>query len=171
MRKSAFLFAATIIFAALAPSCSTSKDGGTGSGGARANASNTNRGGSRTDQEDTEAEKGPLAHKIRDARIVLRQARSDALFIIVNQGNAKRQTMAGRLELSYGDRGLAYKPLSEREVEVLRLMADGRSNGEIANRLGIATSTVKTHVHSIFHKLNATRRTQAIARARTHQLL
>lgn len=119
MRKSAFLFAATIIFAALAPSCSTSKDGGTGSGGARANASNTNRGGSRTDQEDTEAEKGPLAHKIRDARIVLRQARSDALFIIVNQGNAKRQTMAGRLELSYGDRGLAYKPLSEREVDAL----------------------------------------------------
>ncbi len=61
--------------------------------------------------------------------------------------------------------------LSDREVEVLRLMADGRSNGEIANRLGIATSTVKTHVHSIFHKLNATRRTQAIARARTRQLL
>ena len=61
--------------------------------------------------------------------------------------------------------------LSDREVEVLRLMADGRSNGEIANRLGIATSTVKTHVHSIFHKLNATRRTQAVARARTHQLL
>ncbi len=61
--------------------------------------------------------------------------------------------------------------LSDREVEVLRLMAEGRSNGEIANRLGIATSTVKTHVHAIFHKLNATRRTQAVARARTHQLL
>lgn len=66
---------------------------------------------------------------------------------------------------------LLMEALSDREVEVLRLMADGRSNGEIANRLGIATSTVKSHVHAIFHKLNATRRTQAIARARTYQLL
>ncbi len=61
--------------------------------------------------------------------------------------------------------------LSEREVQVLQLMADGHSNGEIAVRLGIATSTVKSHVHAIFYKLNATRRTQAIASARIHQLL
>ena len=67
--------------------------------------------------------------------------------------------------------GLIVEALSDREVEVLRLMADGRSNGEIANRLGIATSTVKSHVHAIFHKLNATRRTQAVARARTLQLV
>ena len=66
---------------------------------------------------------------------------------------------------------LLIEPLSERETQILRLMADGQSNDEISHRLGIARSTVKTHVHSIFQKLQASRRTQVIARARTHNLL
>jgi LuxR family maltose regulon positive regulatory protein len=55
--------------------------------------------------------------------------------------------------------------LTERELEVLRLMADGLSNPQIARRLVISLDTVKTHVHHILDKLEAASRVQAIARA------
>jgi len=58
------------------------------------------------------------------------------------------------------------EPLSDREREVLHLMAAGLSNHEIATKLIISTSTVKTHVNRIFSKLGAQSRTQAIVRAR-----
>jgi LuxR family transcriptional regulator, maltose regulon positive regulatory protein len=61
--------------------------------------------------------------------------------------------------------------LSERELEVLRLIATGRSNAEVAQALVIAVSTVKTHTNSIFSKLGVTSRTQAIARAHDLQLI
>ena len=51
--------------------------------------------------------------------------------------------------------------LSEREIEVLRLMAKGDANKEIAAQLHITDSTVKTHISSIFQKLNAKDRTEA----------
>jgi LuxR family maltose regulon positive regulatory protein len=63
------------------------------------------------------------------------------------------------------------EPLSARELEVLRLMATGKSNAEVAQTLVIAISTVKTHTNSIFGKLQVTSRTQAIALARDLQLL
>jgi LuxR family transcriptional regulator, maltose regulon positive regulatory protein len=63
------------------------------------------------------------------------------------------------------------EPLSEREREVLRLVASGQSNAEVARALVIAVSTVKTHTNSIFGKLGVTSRTQAIARARALDLL
>jgi LuxR family transcriptional regulator, maltose regulon positive regulatory protein len=61
--------------------------------------------------------------------------------------------------------------LSARELEVLRLIASGKSNAEVARALVIAVSTVKTHTNSIFSKLQVTSRTQAIALARELQLL
>jgi LuxR family maltose regulon positive regulatory protein len=61
--------------------------------------------------------------------------------------------------------------LSEREQEVLRLIAEGYSNQEIADRLVIAVSTVKTHVNRVFGKLGVESRTQAVARARKLNLL
>jgi LuxR family maltose regulon positive regulatory protein len=59
------------------------------------------------------------------------------------------------------------EPLSERELEVLRLIADGLSNQEVAERLFISLSTVKWHTGNIYGKLGVKNRTQAVARART----
>ena len=63
------------------------------------------------------------------------------------------------------------EPLTEREGEVLLLLAEGRSNREIAERLVVTLDTVKKHLTHIFGKLDATSRTQAVARARDLQLL
>jgi DNA-binding NarL/FixJ family response regulator len=62
-------------------------------------------------------------------------------------------------------------PLSERELEVLRLLADGRSNREIASTLFLAEGTVKNHVTNLLGKLGARDRTQAALRARDLGLL
>jgi LuxR family maltose regulon positive regulatory protein len=63
------------------------------------------------------------------------------------------------------------EPLSEREIEVLRLIAGGLSNREIADALYIAVSTVKSHANNIFGKLGVKSRTQAVARAQDMGLL
>ena len=62
-------------------------------------------------------------------------------------------------------------PLTERELEVLRLIAAGLSNREIADRLVLALSTVKSYVNTIYSKLQVQSRTQAVARARALHLL
>lgn len=62
-------------------------------------------------------------------------------------------------------------PLSERELEVLRLIAAGCSNQEIAERLVLALGTVKRHTSNIFNKLDVDNRTAAVARARELDLL
>jgi ATP/maltotriose-dependent transcriptional regulator MalT len=61
--------------------------------------------------------------------------------------------------------------LSEREIEVLRLIAAGRSNAQIARELYLALGTVKAHIHHIYAKLLVRNRTQAVARARELRLL
>ncbi len=63
------------------------------------------------------------------------------------------------------------EPLSERELEVLRLTAAGLSNREIAQELIVAVSTVKTHLNNIYRKLDVSSRTQAVARARDLKLM
>ncbi len=74
-----------------------------------------------------------------------------------------------------GGAGLAQQgilePLSERELQILRLMARGASNQEIADELVITVGTVKSHVTHIFGKLGAENRTKAVARARELGLL
>ncbi len=64
-------------------------------------------------------------------------------------------------EFAQERRPAAPHSLTEREMDVLRLLARGRSNKEIALELGIAEKTVKTHVSSIFQKLDLADRTQA----------
>ena len=64
-----------------------------------------------------------------------------------------------------------FEPLSEREIEVLELVAAGLSNAEIAGELYLSVGTVKAHVHHIFGKLLVRNRSQAVARARELRLL
>ena len=63
------------------------------------------------------------------------------------------------------------EPLSERELEILRLMAAGMTNQQIADRLCVVVGTVKVHNHHIFGKLGVSNRVQALARARELNLL
>jgi LuxR family maltose regulon positive regulatory protein len=63
------------------------------------------------------------------------------------------------------------EPLSDRELEILRLISMGLTNQEIAHRLVIAVSTVKSHINNLYSKLGTQRRTQAIAIARDLGLL
>lgn len=57
-------------------------------------------------------------------------------------------------------------PLSPREMEVLLLMAEGKSNQEIADGLFVSANTVKTHLARIYEKLEVKRRTEAVSKAR-----
>ena len=81
--------------------------------------------------------------------------------LYVNSGNG----------VSRSGRGPGIEPLSEREIEVLELVAAGLSNAEIARELYLSVGTVKAHVHHIFGKLLVRNRSQAVARARELRLL
>jgi len=66
--------------------------------------------------------------------------------------------------------GLA-EPLTDRELEVLGLLAAGMANQQIARELVVALETAKKHVSHVLGKLGAVNRTQAVARARELRLL
>jgi len=63
------------------------------------------------------------------------------------------------------------EPLSEREIEVLQLIAEGLSNREIAQKLALSVSTIKVHTYNIYGKLGVHSRTQALAKARALGIL
>jgi LuxR family maltose regulon positive regulatory protein len=74
-------------------------------------------------------------------------------------------TLPPRRRAAAGQPGLV-EPLTDRELDVLRLIAAGKSNQRIAHDLVVALDTVKTHVTRILRKLGAANRTEATARAR-----
>ena len=70
------------------------------------------------------------------------------------------------------DRSLVARlELSKRELEILNLLAQGHSNQEIAAKLFVSVSTVKTHIQNLFEKLDVKRRIQAIEKARNLNLI
>lgn len=66
---------------------------------------------------------------------------------------------------SYSEPGSPFHPLSDREMEVLELVVEGKSNKEIAAQLGISHQTVKNHITSILRKFGVEDRTQAVVYA------
>jgi len=69
------------------------------------------------------------------------------------------------------EKEIANLGISKRELEVLQLMAEGLSNGEIATQLFVSLNTIKTHTSKLFEKLDAKRRTQAIEKAKRLSLI
>ena len=61
--------------------------------------------------------------------------------------------------------------ISNRELDVLRKMADGLSNNEIGESLFVSENTVKTHVSNLFSKLDVKRRTEAVKKGKEYGLL
>jgi len=98
-----------------------------------------------------------------------RAAAPDAdAFLIAADTHRTRAAETGRISDALDD---LIEPLTERETQVLELLAEGLSNKGIAARLGISDQTVKFHVASICGKLDAHNRTEAVRRAVRHGLI
>jgi LuxR family maltose regulon positive regulatory protein len=81
------------------------------------------------------------------------------------------QPAASAKSITPGPKPEIIEPLSQRELKILQLMAQGLSNQEIRERLFLALSTVKGHNRNMFDKLQVQSRTEAVARARELGLL
>jgi LuxR family transcriptional regulator, maltose regulon positive regulatory protein len=111
----------------------------------------------------------PMAALLADLRVAVRDGRGPA-------GGASPASLDTLLAAFPGQalkphRPGLVEPLSVRELEVLRLLAAGRSNAELAAELFVEQSTVKTHLIHLYSKLGVHSRTQAVARARALGLL
>lgn len=96
------------------------------------------------------------------------------LFTAVGVWAGKKLTgssVTARHDFTPNHEAIAYLGLSDRELDVLMLLAEGLSNQDIADRLFISKNTVKTHLSNIFSKLDARRRTQAIKKARSLKII
>ncbi|GAB4202113.1 MAG: response regulator transcription factor [Roseiflexaceae bacterium] len=99
---------------------------------------------------------------------LLKGAPRDELFQairVVHRGGSLIQPVVAARLLQQATAPALAEPLTERELEVLRLLAQGRQNKEIADSLAISERTVKFHVSGILAKLDAGNRTEAVARA------
>lgn len=74
-------------------------------------------------------------------------------------------------EFERNDEAMNYLGISPREHEVLELLARGHSNREIAKALFVSSNTVKTHLSRLYGKLEVSRRTQAVRKARSLRLI
>ncbi len=95
---------------------------------------------------------------LRGARATLTR---DDLRVVTDDEFCDRQAPAQRRE----DRQWGPWSLTQRELEVLQLLAEGATNGEISQRLYISPKTTKNHLAAIFQKLDVTNRTHALVRA------
>ncbi len=100
---------------------------------------------------------GTKGYLLKDAR---REELLDCIRQVSTGATCLPQTLMQKLIT-----GIRSEPLTEREIDVLQLLAGGKSNKEIATKLFISEFTVKGHLHNIFTKLNVLSRTEAIAAA------
>lgn len=111
----------------------------------------------------------------RDAKVLeLLATRIIYVTLLEDEAAAAKETNASEGLASSAPRSVQTgltEPLTEREVEVLAAIAEGLSNRDIAERFGIAETTVKTHASRIIGKLGVKRRGQAVVRARELRLI
>ena len=101
---------------------------------------------------------------------LLKDVPRDALMDCIRRVHAGETCVPVHLAMKLAER-VSGETLSEREVDVLKLMALGKSNKEIGSALFISEGTVKSHVKSIFAKLNVISRTEAVANATRRGLI
>lgn len=101
---------------------------------------------------------------------LLKDVRRDELFQCIREVHAGRTFMPSVIACKLAER-INAEVLTPRELEVLRLVAEGKPNKLIGADLAIAEVTVKSHVQSVFRKLNVLSRTEAIAVATRRGLL
>jgi LuxR family maltose regulon positive regulatory protein len=104
-----------------------------------------------------------------ECQVALKQARQLAATHVLTPGTESLiENVESMIQAKNGGskiQGILIEPLSERELEVLKLMSKGHSNAEIADELIIALGTVKAHTSTIYRKLDVRGRTQAVVRA------
>ena len=106
------------------------------------------------------------------AGYLLKDAEPEVIVHGIHDAAGGRIVLSPELERRVSDRMTHGVPrLSDRELDVLRLVAEGRANKEIARTLFISEATVKTHLVHIFGKLHTDSRTSAVAAARAHGLI
>ena len=101
---------------------------------------------------------------------LLKDVPREALMDSIRRVHAGETSVPVHLVAKLADR-VSGETLSNREIEVLKLMAQGKSNKEIASALFISEGTVKSHGKAIFAKMNVTSRTEAVADATRRGLL
>jgi DNA-binding NarL/FixJ family response regulator len=92
---------------------------------------------------------------------VLKDISADGLIACIHDVLAGKTYLAPQAAAKLAE-GMTHMSLTPRELSSLRLMADGKTNKEIANQLGISERTVKTHLSHLFEKLGVTSRTEAV---------
>lgn len=85
-----------------------------------------------------------------------------------NKLTSPKQTSS---EFQKNEKAKDYLGISERELEVLALVAQGLSNKEIASKLFVSINTVKTHLSKLYEKLEVSRRIQAVEKAKSLRLI
>lgn len=106
---------------------------------------------------------------------VLKNVRMNELADVIRSAQARRRVLGPEatealvqaMEMSDGEEA----DLSERELEILKLVAEGLTNTEVANRLWIAESTVRFHLSNVFSKLDARNRMEAVRIAAARRLI
>jgi NarL family two-component system response regulator LiaR len=94
--------------------------------------------------------------------IALKLARPKKETVIIE----KKVYVNNPADFTLNEKGLLDLNISKRELEVLELMAAGLSNQEIAGKLFVSLNTIKTHSRNLFEKMEVSRRTQAIDKAK-----
>lgn len=92
---------------------------------------------------------------------LLKSTLGDELIDAIRAVHAGKRRIPSEIAREIGEYA-ADDALTEREIEVLRRVAAGQSNKEIAIKLGVSEGTIKAHIHSILPKLNASDRTHAV---------
>ena len=118
---------------------------------------------------ESEELRGALSEALRDSpafEVVSTSSTAESIAASADVVVLARPTRAQQRSVSPNtDAGRATPSLTNREREILALLADGLGNKQIAARLGISTSTVKTHLELLFDKLGVTSRAEAVAAA------